>query len=183
MAGLAIKSVLGIPTTVEGMVGAFLGQLGPVGLLEAIGTGGIERATLLRVGGVGSLIVDLADENVALRLQLSNLTSRFITFRPMKRRSPADWRFRVVKWEDVTMPIRPGDRAEEQLIPALRVWVPLEDKPAGAPYWDVTGSRIIAQLRPLLPKVRDAGVFLHIVQNGEGPRSSYSVTVEAPSPT
>jgi hypothetical protein len=62
------------------------------------------------------------------------------------------------------------------------VWVPLADKDHGTPWWDITGSRIIALLKPMLPKVRDAGVFVHIVQHGEGPGSSYTVTVEAPYP-
>jgi hypothetical protein len=140
--------------------------------------GELESVTVARLGGVGRLVLDLVDENVQLRAQLRSLESLVVHQRPLKRRSPAEWRFRVLRWEDVSMPVHLKEAGAPKEIPALRVWVPLEDKADGAPYWDLTGATLIAQVRPLLPKVAASGAYLHIRQVGEGRGSFHSITVE-----
>ena len=98
--------------------------------------------------------------------------------RPLKGRSPADWRFRVLRWEMGQLLIFPPDAPQGKSVPNLRVFIHPDDPNEGAPYWDITTKRVQAMLLPILPKIAGTGAFLHIRKDGDGPTSRFSLTVE-----
>jgi hypothetical protein len=175
-------------------IGVFVGRPGAFSLVEALGsTVGLptSRAALaarLRpsltdaLGPAGNLVADLSAENIELHFEIQRLTSFITHYRPVKRRSPAEWSFRVDRFEEIDMPIRRKETADVKVVRALRLHVPLEDKSAGEPYWDVTGKRLIATLKPLLPEIVRTGAVLHLKKTGEGFSSSFSVRVDPARP-
>lgn len=168
----------GAGAILERVVRSAVATQGPGGALVALATGQAERATLFQLGPLGRLVVELAEENARLRLEVRDLSNLLSTSRPLKRRSPGEWRFRVTRWERVTMPINPRATAGEVQVPALRLYVPTEDKPEGVPYWDVTSQVLQAQLTPLLPRIVETGAYLHLRKRGDGIGSLYTVSVE-----
>lgn len=144
--------------------------------------GELETLTVARLGPIGKVVMDLVDENVKLRFQLRDLESLVAYQRPLKGRSPAVWSFRVTRFELVDVDFQPGtspDRVEKQV---LRIYVPLEDKPDGAPYWDVSRKNLIARLLPLLPRLQQTGQRLTVEHVGTGPGSYDTVRIEPTSP-
>jgi hypothetical protein len=98
----------------------------------------------------------------------------------MKSRSPAHWKFRVLRWELGEQTFYPKEFPQGKTGPNLRVYIPLGDQSEGAPYWDITRKRIIDRLLPLLPMIRDTGATVEITQVGDGPASDQVITIRPP---
>lgn len=169
-------------TVLRSFARGFLGQATGLARFESLLTSFEQRRFVQSLGPAGRLVVDLADENERLRVEISRLQVSLPHFRPLKRRSPAEWRFRVTRWELIDMPIRPREQAGPIVIRALRLHVPLEDKPEGEPYWDITGRNLIESLLPVLPKLAGSGRYLHIKKRGEGFGSFHRVSLERSPP-
>jgi hypothetical protein len=140
----------------------------------------IEQPTIARFGVFGKLTLDLMDENMQLRARIRTLEAGNSASHPLKRRSPAEWRFRVARYEDVEVPSRLSRTPGVTMLPALRIWVPRDDKEAGPPYWDVTGKTLQAALRPLMARLAGSNTYLRVSRIGEGLGSLYGVSVEPP---
>jgi hypothetical protein len=97
--------------------------------------------------------------------------------RMMKGRSPPEWRFRVVSWEERPITFQPRSESQPKTVPGLRLHIRPDDASEGVPYWDITSKRLIATLLPLLPKIAGTNTRLEISKAGEGLSSSYSVTI------
>jgi hypothetical protein len=97
--------------------------------------------------------------------------------RMMKGRSPPEWRFRVVSWEERPITFQPRSESQPKTVPGLRLHIRHDDPSEGVPYWDITSKRLIAMLLPLLPGIAGTDTRLEISKTGEGLQSSYSVTV------
>lgn len=135
---------------------------------------GIRGAVLSIFGGVRrEELEELGAQNRSLQMEAQARQT-------MKRRSPADWRFRVLRWELGEQTIFPLEFPKGKVVPNLRVWIHLDDQSEGAPYWDITSKRVIAMLLPILPDVAGKGVFLHVRKDGDGPSSVFSLSVEQP---
>ena len=113
-------------------------------------------------------------------LEMENriLHERQAIYRPKKARSPAEWRFRVLRWEWLDMEIHPREFPQGKVIKALRVHVPLEDKPYDVPYWDITSKREQAMLEPILAHVAGTGAYVYFRKEGEGVTSQYHMRVD-----
>jgi len=120
-------------------------------------------------------LLELAGDNEEL---LGAVTDVVDASRPIKHRSPAEWRFRVLRWEERDMVIHPRDGSGPKKIRALRLHVPLEDKLEDVPWWDVTSKRLEAFLRPILPMLVRTGRYVRLTKLGDGPSSSWTVQVE-----
>ncbi len=120
----------------------------------------------------------LTRQGVAVRMQRRGELQDAGYMRPMKRRSPASWRFRVLRWEEGEGAIFPRDMPDGKVVPVLRIHVPLEDKPEDVPYWDITSKTLIAMLRPLLPRIVGTDTYVSITKDGEGRGSRYSVALQ-----
>jgi hypothetical protein len=131
-----------------------------------------------QLGPAGRIIRELIQENEQKDLRIAQLEGQLAVRRPMKARSPADWRFRVLSWQLGEMQIFPRDTPAGKMVPSLRVHVPLEDKPADVPYWDITSKKLIATLLPILPSIAGTNTYVHIHKDGEGVSSSYSVSIQ-----
>jgi len=73
-------------------------------------------------------------------------------------------------------PVFEGIRTTK-VIRAVRIWVPREEKPFGAPYWDITPSLLTAELVTILPKVIEMKKRLRIQARGKAPKKRFSVTI------
>lgn len=100
--------------------------------------------------------------------------------RTMKRRSPAQWKFHVLRWELGEQTFYPKEFPQGKTGPNLRVYIPLEDQSEGAPYWDITRKRIIDRLLPLLPMIVATRASVEITQVGDGPASDQVITIRPP---
>ena len=149
----------------EAALELLLGRLGPA-------RGFVEQ--LLRQNAV------LRTENEMLRERVTDLEVAVQARRTMKSRSPAHWRFRVLRWELGEQVIHPREFPQGKRVPNLRVWIPLDDPSEGAPYWDITRKRVIDRLLPLLPMIRDTGAVVEITQVGDGPTSDQVITIHQP---
>jgi hypothetical protein len=123
---------------------------------------------------------DLRADNVALRERVDDLEMAAVARRTMKRRSPAQWRFRVLRWEFGEQTIYPKEFPQGKRVPNLRVWIPLDEVSEGAPYWDITRKRIIDRLLPMLPMIQKTGATVEITQVGDGPTSDQVITIHQP---
>jgi hypothetical protein len=149
----------------EAALELLLGRLGPA-------RGFVEQ--LLRENAI------FRTENQMLRERVEELELQAVARRTMKSRSPAQWRFRVLRWELGEQVIYPREFPQGKRVPNLRVYIPLDDPSEGAPYWDITRKRVIDRLLPLLPMVRDSGATVEISQVGDGPTSDQVITIRQP---
>lgn len=126
-------------------------------------------------------LLGFTQERDALRAENQRLRQLAPAKRRMKGRSPASWRFRPIRWEKDEQLIYPRDTPGGKVVPNLRVYIHPDDPNEGAPYWDITSKRVIAMLEPLLPHIAGTGTYVHITQDGNGPRSQYRIRVVPPS--
>lgn len=131
-----------------------------------------------QLGPAGSVLRELLRENADLRRRVDDLEGQVEARRTLKRRSPADWRFRVLRWEEGEQTFQPRGEPVPKTVPNLRLHIHRDDPSEGAPYWDVTSKRLQAALRPILPMLVETGAFVHIVKDGDGVASRYSLSVE-----
>ena len=83
--------------------------------------------------------------------------------------------FRVLRWLEGTLEIQPKAAPGFKVVPALRIWVPMEDKPAGAPYWDVTALNLIARLLPMVEDLVASGRQIRVTKEGIRPVARHRV--------
>jgi len=149
----------------EAALQLLLGRLGPArGLVEE----------LLRQNAI------FRTENELLRERVDELEMQAVARRTMKSRSPARWRFRVLRWELSEQVIHPREFPLGKRVPNLRVYIPLDDPSEGAPYWDITRKRVIDRLLPMLPMIQRTGATVEITQVGDGPTSDQVITITPP---
>ena len=132
---------------------------------------------LARVARLEGELAASEARNAALEEENLRLAAEAQVDRMMKRRSPAQWRFRVVSWEERPITFQPRSESQPKTVPGLRLHIRPDDASEGVPYWDVTSKRLIAMLLPLLPRIAGTNTWLEISKTGDGLQSSYSVTV------
>jgi len=86
--------------------------------------------------------------------------------------------FTIERWEEGTVTIKPRWPGAPALktVTALRVYVRREDKPLGAPYWDITAGTLRVQVREILEKVPGPPWRVRIRKVGEPPKARFEVT-------
>ena len=84
--------------------------------------------------------------------------------------------FTITRWEMGELEIQPRDGRPSKVVPVLRIHVPTEEKPTFPHYWDLTSTRLTAQLRSVLEAHRGARRRVKITAIGRAPRTHYSVT-------
>lgn len=161
---------------VSGIIGLLRGQLVPgelLGELRAIQEGRLMPSTDL-LGRLEARLSFLESENRSLRAQVQFA-------QPKKRRSPGEWTFRVLGWEWREVQMFPHTAPEGKMIRCLRIFVPPEDMPGRAAFWDIVRQREIAVLEPMLPHLKGTDTRVHIIQEGDGPRSMYQISFHPPA--
>ena len=83
--------------------------------------------------------------------------------------------FRVLRWEEGDLEIRPRAAPAGKMVTAIRMWVPPEDKPAGAPYWDATAGNLVARLKPMLEELVASGRRIRVTKEGTPPMARHRV--------
>jgi len=86
-------------------------------------------------------------------------------------------RLRFLSWELGELDIIPKDGRGQKRIRVLRVTVPVEDKPVGPPYWDITGQTLIAQLLPYLEQPTYRERVFTVTKYGVAPKARFQVQV------
>lgn len=84
--------------------------------------------------------------------------------------------FTIERWEMGELEIHPRDGRPPKTISVLRIHVPLEEKPEFPQYWDLTSSRLVAQLRQVLETHRVSRPRVKVTAIGRAPRTHFSVT-------
>jgi len=84
--------------------------------------------------------------------------------------------FTIERWEEGEVEIHPRDGRPPKMAPVLRIHVPMEEKPTFPYYWDLTSTRLTAQLRSILGTHVGARRRVKITAIGEAPLTHYSVT-------
>ena len=85
--------------------------------------------------------------------------------------------FRVIRWERGDVKIQPRAAPTLKTITAVRMWVPSEDKPMGAPYWDATAGNLIARLLPMLDMLVATQRHIRVTKHGSPPFARHQVDV------
>lgn len=144
----------------------------------------ILRQLIGRLGPAGRILWDVLEENQRLQDELAEvraenerLEAQVEVRRTLKRRSPAEWRFRVRRWELGEQTFYPKEYPEGKTGPNLRVHIHPDDPSEGAPYWDITSKRLIAMLLPILPHIAGTGTYVMISKHGDGRTAQYSMSV------
>ena len=83
--------------------------------------------------------------------------------------------FRALRYDKGTLRVVPKHQPEGKIVTALRVHVPLEDKPLFPHYWDLTAATLVAQLEPHLQRPDLARLRFTITARGIGPRKRFEV--------
>lgn len=83
--------------------------------------------------------------------------------------------FRVSRFETGEETIFPGHAPQGKLVRVLRLHVPAEDKPSFPHYWDVTSTRLYAQLLPQLQLARTMTLRWKITAHGIQPKKYFTV--------
>lgn len=84
--------------------------------------------------------------------------------------------FTIERYEVGELEIHPRDGRPPKMIQVLRVHVPVEEKPAFPHYWDLTSSRLVAQLQSVLGAHRGSRRQVKVTAIGQAPRTHFSVT-------
>lgn len=136
------------------------------------------------LGPFGRIVWDLLEENRRLQEELAKLAAEnrrleahLEVRRTMKKRSPAQWRFRVRRWELGEQTFYPKEYPEGKTGPNLRVHIHQDDPSEGVPYWDITSKRLISMLLPILPHIAGTETYVEIRKHGDGRTSHYSMSI------
>ena len=84
--------------------------------------------------------------------------------------------FTIERWEMGDLEIHPRDGRPPKMISVLRLHVPTAEKTEYPSYWDLTSSRLVAQLKQILEAHRGARRRVKITAIGKPPRTHFSVT-------
>ena len=84
--------------------------------------------------------------------------------------------FTIERYEQGELEIQPRDGRASKVVPVLRIYVPAAEKPTFPPYWDLTSTRLVAQLVSVLGVHRGARRRVKVTAIGTAPRTHYSVT-------
>ena len=84
--------------------------------------------------------------------------------------------FTIMSWETGELVIQPRDGRPPKTIEVLRIHVPTEEKADFPSYWDLTSSRLVAQLSSILQAHRGARRRVKVTAIGTAPRTHFSVT-------
>ena len=85
--------------------------------------------------------------------------------------------FTVTKWEDGDLFIQARGSPAGRNVRTVRMHVPPEDKPVGAPYWDATAGNLVARLLPILNMVVAERRRLRVTKHGVAPAARHQVDV------
>ncbi len=83
--------------------------------------------------------------------------------------------FRVLRWEKGELEIQPRQAPSGRIVTAVRMHVPQEDKPLGAPYWDATAGNLVARLLPVLDGLVASGRKIRVTKHGAPPFARHQV--------
>ncbi len=83
--------------------------------------------------------------------------------------------FRVLRFELGELWITPRGAPAGRDAVTIRMHVPPEDKPMGAPYWDATAGNLVARLKSVLPDVIKSGRRIRISKHGQAPYARHQV--------
>lgn len=83
--------------------------------------------------------------------------------------------FSVLRSEKGELRIETRLEPEGKVVPVLRLWVPAEDKPTGAPYWDVTSRTLQARLEPVLDQLVGTRRRIRVTKYGVAPTARHQV--------
>ena len=84
--------------------------------------------------------------------------------------------FTIERWEVGELEIHPRDGRPPKSIEIIRVHVPPEEKETYPHYWDLTSSRLVAQLKPMLPPGGVGPYKIKVTAIGSAPQTHFSVT-------
>ena len=87
---------------------------------------------------------------------------------------------RVTRVEEGEVAIVVRRTGEQKTVTAVRLYVPVTDKPTVPYYWDVTSTRAAAGLRGLLPSLVGTGKWLTILKRGIAPTARFELGVLQP---
>lgn len=142
------------------------------------------RRLISELGPAGRIIWELLEREQALKAELERVKFERDAWKEaaqavhrLKRRSPAQWRFRVLRWELGETIIKPKEFPDGKTVPNLRLYVPLEDASGPVPYWDISSKRLIAMLLPILPQIAGTKTYLEVTRDGDGVGTLHSVRV------
>lgn len=130
-----------------------------------------------QLGPAGRILRDVLRENEELRARVRELEAVVDARRTLKRRSPAEWHFRVLRWEWGQQTFQPRGESQPKTVRNLRIFIHPDDPHEGAPYWDVTSKRLQAVLEPILPRIAGTGTYVHVTRDGDGVGTQHSVRV------
>lgn len=83
--------------------------------------------------------------------------------------------FRILRYQRGEVTIQTRLEPQGKTVPVIRVWVPPEDKPLGAPYWDITSRTLQARLEPVLDMLVVRRQWIRITKHGVAPTARHSV--------
>lgn len=86
-------------------------------------------------------------------------------------------RFRIIAWSQGEAQITPKGASAPILIPILRLYIQRLDKPTNAPYYDISSSRLQAQLLGYLRTQSYAGKEFSIRAVGRKPKKVLGLSV------
>jgi hypothetical protein len=85
--------------------------------------------------------------------------------------------FRVERFEEGETEILPRGETVKKRIGVLRVFVPAGSKSHGAPWWDITSTTLMAQLKPFLSMPDAKSKLFTVKASGVRPAKRYSLQV------
>src|SRR3990167_5818720 len=83
--------------------------------------------------------------------------------------------FSILRYQEGEAVITPRGAPGSKTVPVLRVHVSAEDKPVGAPYWDIVAGNLIARLRPQLGPLVASGRRIRVTMHGTRPTARHQV--------
>jgi len=84
--------------------------------------------------------------------------------------------FTILRWEVGDLEIHPRDGRPPKSIDVLRIHVPVGEKEHPPYYWDLTSSRLVYMLKPMLPPGGVGPYKVKVTAIGSAPRTHFSVT-------
>ena len=85
--------------------------------------------------------------------------------------------FHVLRWEDGELVIQTRGSPAARNVRTVRMHVPADDKPVGAPYWDATAGNLVARLLPMLDMVVRDHRRIRVTKHGVAPAARHQVDV------